>query len=133
MKVEIKGYHITAGCNRRESWKATARIKDKQRTMVANALWVEQVVKGHGLPALPVIVTFTRIAPRPLDDDNLSNAFKHVRDEVACWLGLPQRRQSLGQKWGVADDRDPRVIWMYDQMRRGAGEYAVEIRVEARA
>ena len=52
---------------------------------------------------LPVTVRLTRWSPDPqrLDDDNLSRAFKAVRDEVAHKL--------------VVNDADPRVSWRYAQ------------------
>lgn len=55
------------------------------------------------LPPLPVTVRLTRWSPDPqrLDDDNLARAFKAVRDEVACKLGI--------------NDADPRVSWRYAQ------------------
>lgn len=59
-----------------------------------------------------VVVQLTRVAPRPLDDDNLASALKAVRDGVADALGV--------------DDRDPRVVWLVDQRK---GKAAVEVQV----
>jgi hypothetical protein len=67
---------------------------------------------------LPVVVTLTRVASRALDDDNWVGAAKAVRDGVADWLHV--------------NDNDPRVTWRYDQRKGAQGEYAVEIRLEAR-
>jgi len=66
---------------------------------------------------LPCIVRLIRIAPRALDDDNLTGALKSVRDGVADGLGV--------------DDRDPRVSWEYAQERGKAGEYAVRIEIRS--
>ena len=49
-------------------------------------------------------VTLIRYAKRPLDDDNLRAALKHVRDEVAARLDV--------------DDADSRVDWRYGQAVR---------------
>ena len=70
-------------------------------------------------PALPLLVTVTRVAPgRGLDaHDNLPGACKHVVDAVAKWLGI--------------DDRDPRVSWRYDQKADGK-TVGVGIRIEVR-
>jgi hypothetical protein len=46
------------------------------------------------------------IARIPLDSDNLSGAFKGVRDEVASFLGV--------------DDRSDRIHWVYTQ-EKGKG------------
>jgi hypothetical protein len=52
-------------------------------------------------------VTLMRpIARIPLDTDNLSGAFKGVRDEVAAFLGV--------------DDRSDRIHWVYTQ-EKGKG------------
>jgi hypothetical protein len=70
---------------------------------------------GVSSPTWPVAVTFTRISPGYLDDDNLRGAFKAYRDGVADWLGV--------------DDRDARVSWDYLQAGcplRESG-YAVEL------
>lgn len=58
---------------------------------------------------IPIYVLLCRIAPRALDPGgNLGASLKHVQDGVADWLGI--------------DDRDPRIIWEYEQ-RRGAPRY----------
>jgi hypothetical protein len=68
--------------------------------------------------ALPVVVTITRVAPRPFDDDNLAASGKHVRDGIADALRI--------------DDRSPLVTWRYAQRRGPAKTYAIEIRIEPR-
>lgn len=92
------------GMNVREPWQArTARVK-KERIATA---WILTRVRK---PALPCSVLLTRIAPSSgLDDDNLAGALKGVRDAVAKWLGVDDRKsltvryryaQARG-KWGV--------------------------------
>lgn len=78
-------------------------------------------------PPLPVVVTLVRVAPLPLDDDNLARALKGIRDEVACWICavVIQKGKRKGQVTG--NDRDPRVTWRVAQRRGKPGEYAVEI------
>ena len=60
-------------------------------------------------PALPVVVTLTRLAPSSGLDvgDNLEGSLKAVRDQIAEWLGV--------------DDRDARVVWKYAQRREAWG------------
>lgn len=62
------------------------------------------------------IVTLVRVAPRPLDDDNLRGAMKATRDGVADAFAI--------------DDRDPRVEWRYEQRRGATRQYHVLVRVE---
>jgi hypothetical protein len=86
-----------------------------RRDREATALMLTQVKR----PELPLVVTFVREAPRPLDDDNNVAAFKATRDAVATWLGLP-------------NDRDPRVTWRYAQEKRPKRFAGTLIRFEAR-
>jgi hypothetical protein len=65
-----------------------------------------------------IAVTLRRIAPRRLDEgDNLTGAFKAIRDGVADALGR-------------SDDQASGVSWSYDQQRRKRREYGVEILIE---
>lgn len=93
-----------SGMNAREHWQARARRVKGERLLVA---WHLASVKK---PAVPLVVTLTRIAPsNGLDDDNLASAMKGCRDEVAEWLGVNDRdrktvRYEYGQErgpWGV--------------------------------
>ena len=87
-----------------------------RRDREATALMLTQV---RNRPAFPLVVTFVREAPRPLDDDNNVAAFKATRDEVAKWLQLP-------------NDRDPRVTWRYSQAKAPRKRAGTLIRFEAR-
>jgi hypothetical protein len=99
------------GGNNREHHMARARRVKRERTAVAWAL-----LPAKERPPLPVVVTLERRAPsNGLDDDNLTQSLKPVRDQVAVWLGV--------------DDRDPRVTWLYEQRRDKL--WSVGIRVEA--
>ena len=92
--------------NARWNWREKARrVKSMRRT-------ARLVVIPH---ALPVVVTLTRIAPRPMDDDNLAHAFKAIRDGIADRLDV--------------DDRDPRVQWRYGQERGEPNQYAIRIEI----
>lgn len=54
---------------------------------------------------LPIDVTMTRVSSRGrlMDDDNLTGAFKHVRDQIARCIGI--------------DDADPRIKFTTQQIR----------------
>ena len=69
------------------------------------------------LEAARVVITLTRVAPGTLDrEDNLTAGFKAVRDGIADALGL--------------DDRDGRLRWHYEQVKRGRGVYSVLVQLE---
>jgi hypothetical protein len=104
---------LPSAANLREHHMARHRRVQQQRQ------WVAAYLGGKPKPALPVVVTLVRIAPRALDGDNLQSAFKAPRDEIARWLGV--------------DDADPRVTWEYWQRRGGVGVYAVTVQLEGRA
>jgi hypothetical protein len=103
---------LPSSANLREHYMVKAKRVKQQRQFVSVYL------AGRPRPALPVVVTLVRIAPRALDGDNLQSAFKAPRDEIARWLGVA--------------DNDPRVGWEYAQRRGGVGVYAVTVRVEGR-
>lgn len=100
---------LPSASNLREHWSVRHKRVKAQRAAVTLFLG------NRARPALPVIITLTRIAPRSLDGDNAQGAMKATRDAVAAWLGV--------------DDADPRVRWDYAQRRGGAREYGVEVSV----
>ncbi len=65
-----------------------------------------------------IAVDLTRIAPGLLDDDNIGAALKHVRDEIAAWVLVP-------------NDRDPIFKWSVPpaQEKADAGVYRVRIEI----
>ena len=117
---------ISRGQNEREHWAVRAKRVKAERTAarlaVASALGTMGALRGAcGWPAaspLPAVVYLTRIAPRPLDDDNAIAGMKAARDGVADALGI--------------DDADPRVTWRYAQAKGKPKEYALTIQIEAR-
>jgi hypothetical protein len=80
------------------------------------SLWEDGPLLG-----LPLTIKITRIAPRPLDDDNLVLACSAVRDGVSDFLA---------GKYLGGQDRQPGLLWTYAQYRLAPKFYAVEIRVE---
>lgn len=63
----------------------------------------------------PMRVTLSRVAPRPLDSDNLAASFKALRDGIADALRV--------------DDGSPWVQWCYGQRKGKPKEYAVTVDV----
>lgn len=74
-------------------WKVKAAYARRLRMNVGMQL----LTLGKERPAIPCQVTITRYAPHPFDDDNMVHAGKHVRDEVAAWLGIDDRHNDKVQ------------------------------------
>lgn len=105
--VEIP-IRIESVANKREHWSVRAK-RAKAHRMAGFCVPIFEV-------RLPCVVTLTRIAPRPLDDDNLSSGFKALRDGIADRFGLK--------------DNDPRIQWRYAQERGKSKEYAARVSIE---
>ena len=101
-----------SGLNAREHWRARARRVKAERD--ATAWLLRPVVK----PETPCIVQLTRVAPSGgLDDDNLPGALKGVRDQIAAWMGVDDRKREIVRyryaqrrgEWGVVVEFAPLV------------------------
>ena len=102
-----------SAANARGHWSVHARTAKLERRAVALML---RFAKGPR-PEFPAVVSFVRVAPSPLDDDNLRGAMKALRDEIAAWLGV--------------NDRDARIVWQYAQERGPVRTYGVRVRIGA--
>ncbi len=91
---------LESTANKREHWAPKARRAKQHRT---TALYAMHLAAGGRAIALPCVVTIMRVAPRPLDTDNLAISAKSCRDGIADYLGVK--------------DNDPRVTWNYAQCR----------------
>ncbi len=95
--MEGKGVNITIplrtspGLNAREHWTKRAKRVGRERFAVGTAL------NGQPKPALPCVVTITRIAPsNGLDPfDNLPSSLKAAVDAFAAWIGVDDRKSDL--------------------------------------
>lgn len=101
--------HTVSEANRRDHWRIKAKRVTAQRYSVAWAWAAARWPCGK-----PRVVTLTRLAPRELDDDNLTGSFKAVRDQVAEECGF--------------NDREKSVMWVYRQEK--SKTYAVRIEVQ---
>lgn len=104
--------------NSHQHWRHRQKRAKSQR-VTAYACTRTDIIESRIPGDRALVVTLTRISPRPLDDDNLASSQKHVRDGVADALGI--------------DDRDPRVTWRYAQRRGAKGQYAVEVTIKPTA
>ena len=94
---------VDAWTNVRGHWRTTQKRKDREKQTTS---WL---LRSMALPDLPVVVTFTRISPRDLDDDNLPSAFKYVRDTIAA-------------HYGTHDGTTAPITWCYQQRRARVDE-----------
>lgn len=78
--------------NSREHWRVRSKRAADHRWIVADAIKM-------ALPALPVVVTLTRLAPRMMDGDGAIASLKSCRDGVADAYGI--------------DDADARIKFRY--------------------
>lgn len=98
LRVEIP-YKLSSPGNRRgeNGFKRSKRVKH-ERGLVMVHLLSAGLRRAKNPPASRKRLTFTRVAPRPLDaHDNLRAAFKAMVDETVAHLGYPDDsdRQSI--------------------------------------
>lgn len=103
-----------ANRSNREHWAVKMQRRKAQQqeidVVMSNAL------RGR-VVALPCTVRLTRIGPKALDSDNLSSAFKVIRDAIARRLEI--------------DDGDPRITFQYAQMPVGIQQYGVKVSIQS--
>lgn len=68
----------------------------------------------------PIDVLLTRLSFGRMDSDGVVGACKHVRDEVAAWIGIDDRHDHL-------------VRYLYAQERCERGKFGVRIEVRPRS
>ena len=103
--------------NLRENWHVKAKRVRMQRQVTRVTVGQHQKDWRDDLPGATYVITLTRIAPRPLDTDNLARSFKAIRDGIADALGI--------------DDGSKRLTWSYAQEKGPPKRYAVRIQIEA--
>jgi hypothetical protein len=106
-----------ANRSRHEAWFTTKKHVDSQHLLVSSALR-SRTLRCPYTP--PLLVTLTRISFGHIDSDNVWGALKHVRDAVAKWLGIDDRRDDLVE-YQCKRERGPR------------GYHGVRIRIEPRS
>jgi hypothetical protein len=110
------GEHPMAGARRATSQKAATTLALKS-WVVRQRLDTVRALLNDGLR---LVVAFTRVGPRPLDDDNLAGAFKHVRDAVA-------------EHFGIDDGDTARIRFTYAQCSGKPASFRVHLWTEAAA
>lgn len=115
---------IESEMNKRGHWRGLWSRGKKQKEAVywafreavrqTGTIFVLHVVKR------PIVVTLTRIAPRPITDehDNLRSGFKATVDMIAELI--------------CCDDGDKDVTWLYAQEKGKPKSYSIRVRIETR-
>lgn len=111
--VVLVPIHTVSEANQRSHWRTKAGRVKRQREAVELLLRTNATKPAFDRAR----VLLTRIAPKPLDTDNLQSAMKATRDQVAAWLGV--------------DDGSDAVKWECAQERGATKTYAVRIEVWA--
>lgn len=91
--------------NAHEHWRKRQKRAKEQRS--TTQLVASSTARAALIP-LPLVVTLTRVSKGTLDDDNLQSALKHVRDGIADWLLVNDRRSDL-VKYEYAQERGKEV------------------------
>ena len=99
----LRGMVLPSVANLRDAWDERYRLTKWQRRVVRDALAL-RAPPSLGRARGSWVVRLTRAAPAELDDDNLSSAFKAVRDAVAAWLGVDDSPRSP-VRWKYAQER----------------------------
>lgn len=111
----VPGLKTVSELNQREHRSVKNRRKRDQQLAVAVAMM--NALRGKRIE-LPCVVKLTRIGPKKMDTgDNLSSAFKGIRDQIARQLGT--------------DDGGDEVEFQYAQMPIGSRDYAVKIEISS--
>lgn len=106
---------VISEANQREHWAAKNRRKKAQQ-LETSVEWKKAI--GDRRIVLPCVIRLTRIGCRRLDDDNLANGFKAVRDTIAREIGI--------------DDGSELLRFEYAQEVISKREYAVRVEVMSR-
>ncbi len=104
-----------ANCS--EHWRVKSKRHKIQQFLIASLFKHE----AQEIP-FPCCVTLIRLSPKPLDSDNLTCAFKWIRDEISECL-LPDEQKTFLNAKGKPQkikgrlDSDPRILWRYSQRK----------------
>lgn len=80
-------------------------------------------------------VTFVRFCAKPMDEDNLQTAFKHVKDAVAAWIetGGDYNRKHIGIYDGQIDQRTGKAFkWLYENVQHETNKRLQGIQIRLR-
>lgn len=110
---------ITLGsyANLNEGWRAKMRRVAKHNEVIEWQMFVDPIDIR-----VPCKITFTRIAPRMLDYDNLVFSFKNILDKIGKML-MPEKKIGHADGSGMIEVE-------YQQQKGGVREYKVIVNME---
>ncbi len=107
--------------NRRgEHWAVAKKRHDTQKLLIRTHM---NYYLFQEIPR-PCIVTMTRIAPRMMDEDNLIQAFKWIKDELASII-IDEFKEF---KPGTCDN-NKKIFWEWKQEKGHVRQYAIKIQI----
>lgn len=118
IEVTIPGVRLPSLANLRSTWDRAEFVRRARAAVFHVEVFGPRLAAAHGslcsisdptskVP-LPWEVTITRIAPRKLDDDNAVGAAKGVRDSIAAWCGVDDRRPEV--RYVVQQEKGPMAV-----------------------
>lgn len=118
IEVTIPGVRLPSLANLRSTWGRAECVRRARAAVFHVEVFGPRLAAAHGslcsiydptskVP-LPWEVTITRIAPRQLDDDNAVGAAKGVRDAIAAWCGVDDRRPQV--RYIVEQEKGPIAV-----------------------
>ena len=113
-----------------QHWRVKAKRHKSQQYFIRLAMKPHKVL-------LPCTVTMIRLASREIDDDNLSSAFKWIRDELSeCIICGDKRKTYINARGRVQEikgrvDSDKRIKWFYGQEKAKIKGIRIEIEFES--
>ena len=119
LSIRVQGMRLASAANAREHWRVK-HSREKAQVREIDLLHGASIRKC----TVPCVVTLTRHGIKYLDDDNLSAAFKRIRDYIATQLLESTQANQHGRR---GDDSDCRIAWEYEQE---TGPYAVRITIQ---
>lgn len=129
--VEVPGLRLVNPLNKRQHWRAVYERGEREKAATRAAL------HGRKPPALPALVTITRVSPGVIgDDDGVTASAKHVRDTVARWLGVDDGDRArvrfvVTQEKGAAGVRITAAPWVARRVECPACGCSVAVETEA--
>lgn len=118
--IDVRKDLIKENNRRGEHWSKAKKRHDTQKLLIRsqmNYYLFEEIPR-------PCQVTMTRIAPRMMDEDNLIQAFKWIKDELASAI-IDEFKEF---KAGYCDN-DRRIAWKWTQEKGGVRQYAIKISI----
>lgn len=97
-----------------QHWRVVQERRKGVRAVTTRAL----NESGCAPPSPPLVAILTRHSAGELDDDGLRSALKSVRDAVAKWLGIDDKKREL-VAYGYAQEKCKRGLgWVTVEVRR---------------